>query len=271
MNGVRRTWLTVDTDDVRHVPSNQGHPTRSKPNNALPQISNQFKQGFQQFHVWMSTHQHPVTLFVIADQCESDEFVDMINRLCATYGERISIGCHGLHHRSWSAWPKDVERFSMDLATSVGILEAQFPNHFRRWFRAPAGYIASWMIPILEQHISSLTLPSILHGWSTKNTVKANHGKQSNQRFRRVPSPNDLGRRGCPYQRVALPSTFPVCVGMQKAPGNDWQHHWLRVRLISLKMLESNSIPCIGTFSIMRETTDDGRLQSKACDVCSVG
>ncbi|MGB1633440.1 MAG: hypothetical protein ACPHEN_08705, partial [Candidatus Poseidoniaceae archaeon] len=107
---MRRTWLTVDTDDFRHVPSNQGHPTRSKPNAALPQISDQFKQGFHRFHVWMSTHQHPVTLFIIANQCESDEFVDMINRLCATYGERITIGCHGLHHRSWSAWPKDVER-----------------------------------------------------------------------------------------------------------------------------------------------------------------
>ena len=213
MNGVRRTWLTVDTDDVRHVPSNQGHPTRSKPNDALPQISDQFKQGFHQFHVWMSTHQHPVTLFVIADQCESDEFVDMINRLCATYGERISIGCHGLHHRSWSAWPKDVERFSMDLATSVGILEAQFPNHFKRWFRAPAGYIASWMIPILEQHnfvIDSSINPSWL--------VNKKYGKgESWKTVQSMVQESTITER--PWKtRLSLPTCGPA----QHIPGLRW-------------------------------------------------
>lgn len=149
MKGVRRTWLTVDTDDIRHVPSNQGHPTRSNPDLTLPNLSERFKLGMKGFVAWMDTHDLPVTLFIIADQCESDEFVQLITELCADFGERISIGCHGLHHRSWSAWPEDSEEFSKDLAKSVSILEHHFPQYFKHWFRAPAGYIASWMIPVL--------------------------------------------------------------------------------------------------------------------------
>ena len=105
MRVLRRTWFTIDTDDVRHVPSNQGHPTRSKPDETLPMISEQFRSGMKGLTSWLHGHEHPVTMFVIADQCESEEFVQMMNDLCSTFGERITIGCHGLHHRSWSAWP----------------------------------------------------------------------------------------------------------------------------------------------------------------------
>jgi len=151
VKGVLRTWLTIDTDDLRHVPSNQGHPTRSRPNPSLPDVSEQFREGFAGFDAWMSTHNHPVTLFVIADQCASDDFVEMMQSLIESYNERICIGCHGLHHRSWSAWREDVEGFSADLTESVRLLEHHFPNHFRKWFRAPAGYIAPWMFPVLER------------------------------------------------------------------------------------------------------------------------
>ncbi len=151
MKGVRRTWLTVDTDDLRHVPSNQGHPTRSKSNPSLPDVSEQFRVGIQGFDAWLSTHHHPVTLFIIADQCASGEFLKSMQSLIESYGERLTIGCHGLHHRSWSAWGEDFEGFSADLAESVRLLKHHFPNHFRKWFRAPAGYVAPWMFSILEQ------------------------------------------------------------------------------------------------------------------------
>ena len=152
MRRLRQTWLTIDTDDVRHVPANQGHPSRSKPDSTLPTLSEQFKSGMKGFASWMDSHEYPVTLFVIADQCESEEFVRLMTEICTAYGERIGIGCHGLHHRSWSAWPEDRERFAQDLSESISVLEQHFPNHFRRWFRAPAGYVASWMIPILIEH-----------------------------------------------------------------------------------------------------------------------
>ena len=165
MKGLRRTWLTIDTDDVRHVPSNQGHPTRSKPDSTLSILSERFRTGMQGFRTWMDGNDYAVTLFVIADQCESDEFVELMTDICERFGDRITIGCHGLHHRSWSAWPKDTDGFSRDLAESVSILKNHFRGFFRPWFRAPAGYIASWMIPVLAQQgfvIDSSVNPSWL-------------------------------------------------------------------------------------------------------------
>ena len=132
----------------------------------------------------MRTHDYHLTLFVIADQCESEEFVQLMSTLCTEFGNRIQIGCHGLHHRSWSAWPKDAEAFSRDLSKSVSILEHHFPQHFKPWFRAPAGYIASWMIPVLVEHgfvVDSSINPSWLvskkygkgESWKTvQSTVK---------------------------------------------------------------------------------------------------
>ena len=114
-------------------------------------ISQQFRSGMKGLTSWLQRHEHPITMFVIADQCASEEFVQMMNDLCSTFGDRITIGCHGLHHRSWSAWPEDREAFAQDLETSVTILKQHFPQHFRPWFRAPAGYIASWMIPVLVE------------------------------------------------------------------------------------------------------------------------
>ena len=180
MKRVRKAWLTVDTDDLRHVPSNQGHPTRSKPNPSLPNVSEQFRVGFQGFNAWMSTHKHPVTLFIIADQCASEEFVQMMQSLIASYNERIFIGCHGLHHRSWSAWEEDIDGFSTDLTESVQLLEHHFPEHFRKWFRAPAGYVAPWMFSVLEQQeflVDSSINPSWLVNkkYGKKNSWKTTH------------------------------------------------------------------------------------------------
>ena len=146
-----RTWCTVDTDDLRHVPSHQGHPTRSKEEEALPDYSQRLQEGFRGFKQWMESNEVAVTVFVIADQCANSEFVSTVQDLVTTFGERITIGCHGLTHRSWSAWSKDTERFSRDLEQATTILKKHFPDSFRPWFRAPAGYISDWMAPILSQ------------------------------------------------------------------------------------------------------------------------
>ena len=70
-----RTWCTVDTDDLRHVPSHQGHPTRSKEEEALPDYSQRLQEGFRGFKQWMESNEVAVTVFVIADQCANSEFV----------------------------------------------------------------------------------------------------------------------------------------------------------------------------------------------------
>ena len=64
-----RPWLTVDSDDLRHLPKFQGHPRRSKPI-AQERISSIFQLGMQRFSEWLDTHNFPVTMFVIADQLE---------------------------------------------------------------------------------------------------------------------------------------------------------------------------------------------------------
>ena len=221
MRVLRRTWFTIDTDDVRHVPSNQGHPTRSKPDETLPMISQQFRSGMKGLTSWLQRHEHPITMFVIADQCESEEFVQMMNDLCSTFGDRITIGCHGLHHRSWSAWPEDREAFAQDLETSVTILKQHFPQHFRPWFRAPAGYIASWMIPVLVEQ--GFTVDSSINpSWLViENMARANHGNLSKQQFMQHRWSNVHGKPVFHYQLADLPNTLWGFVGMPKERGND--------------------------------------------------
>ena len=67
------TWFTVDTDDFRHLPKHQGHPTRSKETYPGPttELSDAFRLGWKRFLNWMDEHEGAVTLFLITDllQC----------------------------------------------------------------------------------------------------------------------------------------------------------------------------------------------------------
>ena len=221
MKALPRTWLTIDTDDVRHVPSNQGHPTRSKPDQGLPDLSERFKLGLKGFASWMRTHDYPVTMFVIADQCESDEFVQLMTELCVEFGHRITIGCHGLHHRSWSAWPKDEDGFSQDISQSVSILNHHFPQQFKRWFRAPAGYIASWMVSVLDEQ-GFLVDSSINPSW----LVSKKYGK--NETWKTVQSTVKQSRLiERPWKtRFSLPTCGPAqhIAGLRWNAKRAWKH-----------------------------------------------
>ena len=64
-----QTWLTVDSDDLRHLPVYQGHPTRSKQQYEGEHgiLSLRFRQGWSGFLAWMESHDACVTLFVISD------------------------------------------------------------------------------------------------------------------------------------------------------------------------------------------------------------
>ncbi len=153
MNFLNFTWLTIDCDDLRHIPSNQGHPTRS--NNLArtksTDLSKRFINGMNGFEKWMNSHASPVTLFVIADLFESKEFSTWMSSMLDTFGQRITIGCHGLSHRSWSAWPEDSEGFFQALSQAKEIIKSKVGVNWRPWFRAPGGYIAPWMAKVIAK------------------------------------------------------------------------------------------------------------------------
>ena len=86
-------------------------------------LSEQFQLGLDAFEKWMSTHSHPITLFIIADLFESENFEKWFESFLAKHNSRITVGCHGLTHKSWSAWPDDNIGFSHALKTATSILK----------------------------------------------------------------------------------------------------------------------------------------------------
>jgi peptidoglycan/xylan/chitin deacetylase (PgdA/CDA1 family) len=148
------TWFTLDTDDVRHLPKHQGHPTRStQPFEGNPEeLSAMFQTGWRAWLNWMETHDGAVTLFVISDLLETNAFPTMLSEALERFPTRLTVGCHGHTHRSWSAWGEDPEGFSSMLARSTSLLQQHAGEAFRPYFRAPNGYIAPWMAPLLAKH-----------------------------------------------------------------------------------------------------------------------
>lgn len=168
------TWLTVDLDDKRHIPSFYGHPKRSKHSYAhiieskvQETLSEQFVQGMRGFTSWLATNTHPVTLFVIGDLFLSKEFERWFSELLAKYPTRLTVGCHGWSHKSWSAWPEDAKSFSEDLAKATEVISKHAGDSFRPWFRAPGGYMSPWMASVLAEN--DYVLDSSVHpSWLVK-------------------------------------------------------------------------------------------------------
>ena len=145
-----RPWLTVDSDDLRHLPKFQGHPRRSK---SIPQdrISPAFQLGMDRFAEWLETHNFPVTIFVIADQLDDAIFSIWLSKQIEKHPQ-LTIACHGFSHRSWSAWGPNPALFSSKLEQATTKLRNFAGQAWRPFFRAPAGYIASWMAPVIAAH-----------------------------------------------------------------------------------------------------------------------
>ena len=168
--GELRTWYTVDSDDFRHLPNYQGHPTRST--NTCPhpenELSLEFLSGLEGFRNWMASHEYAVTLFLITDLLENKRFCELFQSLLEAFGERLTVGCHGHTHRSWSAWGEDVDGFASMLTSSTALLKDRAGASFRPYFRAPNGYIAPWMAQVLADHgyvVDSSVNPS----WLTRH------------------------------------------------------------------------------------------------------
>ncbi len=147
----RRLWLTIDSDDIRHLPRYQGHPLRSR--HPLPMDctksdpSPKLKIGMEGFSRWFA-EAGEVTLFLIADQLDSVDFKNWLKPMLDT--GRLRIASHGNTHRSWAAWPEDVEGFTAELQIATKRLKEFSGEAWRPWFRAPAGYIAPWMAQVLS-------------------------------------------------------------------------------------------------------------------------
>ena len=145
------TWLTIDCDDIRHIPKHHGHPTRTKSPIASDELSPAFRLGMKGFEEWLVSHDKPVTLFVIADSLEDEEFSAWLTAIIDKFSHRVTIGCHGLDHKSWSAWPENPELFKQSMKEAIMIISEFAKANYRPWFRAPAGYMAPWMIePLFE-------------------------------------------------------------------------------------------------------------------------
>jgi len=145
------TWLTIDCDDFRHIPKHHGHPTRTKSPISSNELSPAFRSGMKGFVEWLENHDKPVTLFVIADSLEDEEFSAWLAAIINKFSHRVTIGCHGLDHKSWSAWPENPDLFKQSMDEAIKIISDFAKGNYRPWFRAPAGYMAPWMIKPLSE------------------------------------------------------------------------------------------------------------------------
>ncbi len=141
-------WLSLDSDDLLHLPKNRGHPTRSE--TPMPhwrckpeKSSDRLLAGFDLLSNWLDESGCAVTIFCIAEQLDCREFVTALSRLLAR--PNVTVANHGWSHRCWSAWPVDLAGFSAMLSASMARLEEFAGVAWRPWFRAPGGYIAPWM------------------------------------------------------------------------------------------------------------------------------
>ena len=170
-------WLSLDTDDICHLPKNSGHPKRSK--EPVRQegyvMSEELNAAWESFISWRqgSGRDIPVTLFVIAEQLRDERFASMLKTLLAN-DETITVGCHGNTHRCWSAWPPDPENFRLETSAAMVLLANFCGDAFRPWYRAPAGYVADWMAEPLAK--VGVILDSSINGASLMSRKSATSG-----------------------------------------------------------------------------------------------
>ena len=140
-------WLSVDSDDLIHLPSNRGHPNRS----SIPmptwktegyQASQQLLEATDSFIQWVDSVPS-VTIFLIAEQLDCPELTKRLQILLQK--PNVLFACHGWGHRCWSAWPENIEEFSEMLVAARDRVSAFAGDSWRPWFRAPGGYVAPWM------------------------------------------------------------------------------------------------------------------------------
>ena len=169
-------WLSLDTDDICHLPSKSGHPTRSKrpEHDDTYRMSEKLASAWKAFLRWRDGAGKgiPVTLFVVAEQLDDPRFADHLRQLL-DYDSAVTIASHGNRHRCWSAWPADPFGLQEDLSLSLRRLAEFAGDSFRPWFRAPGGYAAPWMAAPLAAAGVSLD-SSVNPSWLTRRKAGPN-------------------------------------------------------------------------------------------------
>jgi RimJ/RimL family protein N-acetyltransferase len=163
-------WLSLDTDDVCHLPKNSGHPTRSRrpEHDDDYRMSDQLEVAWKAFLRWRhgAGKGIPVTLFVIAEQLDDTRFADHLRSLLVS-DSLVTVASHGNRHRCWSAWPPDPFGLQTELSHSMRRLADFAGDSFRPWFRAPGGYAAPWMAAPMAA--AGVTLDSSVNpSWLTR-------------------------------------------------------------------------------------------------------
>ena len=212
------TWMTVDSDDFRHLPKHQGHPTRSKGHVVgNEQLSPTFRAGWSGFLRWMEEHDGAVTLFVISDMLHDVEFAGLLTGALKQFPQRLTVGCHGHTHRSWSAWGEDAEGFNAMLSTSTQLLREHVGEAFRPFFRAPSGYVAPWMAAVLNKNGYTVDT-SVNPSWLVRRKAGGSSWSAVNEAMakQRIVERPWLTRNTLPVNGPAL-FTFPLSVNAKTA------------------------------------------------------
>ena len=172
----RFVWLSVDTDDLCHHPKVTGHPKRSRSGESVGayQMSERLTAALEGFASWRNGAGEgiAVTLFIISEQLDDPRFAHRLSGLLSG-DPLLTVGCHGMHHRCWSAWPEDEQGFASMLDHACQRLASFAGASWRPWFRAPGGYIAPWMAKPLAD--SGITLDSSVNP-TRLLARKAGHG-----------------------------------------------------------------------------------------------
>ena len=87
---MKPVWRTVDSDDILHKPIFQGHPTRSKGTNLI-NTSDELIFAMSRFEEWLDKTQVTLTIFVIADQLDDEQFVHWLSKLLNKHPQ-VTIG-----------------------------------------------------------------------------------------------------------------------------------------------------------------------------------
>ena len=93
----------------------------------------------------MKANDFPVTIFVISSQLENEKFRTLLSDIINSFPDRITLGCHGYDHRSWSSFELNVEKFSAMLEKSNRVMTNFDSSRYRKWF----------------EHLQDI----LLHGW----------------------------------------------------------------------------------------------------------
>ena len=253
-------WLSLDTDDEPHHPKVSGHRTRSSSERVEPYVMTpRLAEAWKGYFAWRkgSGKTLPVTLFVVAEQLDDNQFSSFLRQ--ALEDKTVTIGCHGNKHRCWSSFGQDESGFSHELSVATSRLSRFAGSQFRFWFRAPGGYISDWMIEVLSKQGYSLD-SSISRTKISSKKVSGENGFRSiiymTKRFGLVERPW--------YSWIGIPMTGPALrlPFLRRIANRRWRLITKKSRSANESQMESHDEQIISLYwHLLDYSLKDGRWQ----------